>query len=98
MSLVHGQIPAGRWRHIFAVLLILLAQLATVVHASEHEFHEHTEACDIYQHAENQQGNGLATAALVLDTSQQALQLQPVVDSPVSTTARHFHQRAPPLS
>lgn len=35
--------------YISLILTLLVSQYATVVHASIHDFHEHEEACDIFQ-------------------------------------------------
>lgn len=99
MKFSHGQHSTQTWQHLLAVLLLLFAQLATLVHASEHEFHEHSEACDIYQHAQNQSGNFLPGADPLVCTSDQFVALIPVpVDTTVSITLNHFRQRAPPHS
>jgi hypothetical protein len=93
------QIIATRWFTACFLLALLIVQVAITSHASEHEFHEHTESCDVYQLAEKQQGNGLqASDVLVLVSVQHTPQSQFLVKDSVATTSRHFHQRAPPVS
>jgi hypothetical protein len=97
MTPAHGQRPSATWLHILAVTLLLFAQWVTVVHASEHVFHEHTEACDVFQHAQNQLGNAQASIeSIVLECVQAIFDCPALIDSPLSTEADPYHQRAPP--
>lgn len=97
MHFAHGDNNLSVWRYLFAALLLLSAQLATVVHASEHVFHEHTEACDVFQHAQNQLGNAQpSTELLILDYVQAISDCPALIASPLSSEADPYHQRAPP--
>jgi hypothetical protein len=97
MTSSHGQRSSATLLHMLAVTLLLFAQWVTVVHAAEHLFHEHTEACDVYQHAQNQLGNAQASTELVaLEYVQAIFDCPALIDSPLSTEADPYHQRAPP--
>ncbi len=97
MALTHGNRQLKPWRYLLAGMLLLLAQLATVVHASEHEFHEHSNFCDVFQRAEYQQGDGQISADVTTPIyGQHIFQPRVLLGCPLSREFRYFHQRAPP--
>lgn len=98
MTPVHGQRSPATWLYLLAATLLLFAQWVTVVHASEHVFHEHTEACDVFQHAQNQLGNAQAGAEFIVLVPFQAIFNAPALTAtPLSKVVGPYHQRAPPL-
>ena len=87
-----------RTRVITMALLFVLVQYASILHATDHPFHADEVSCETFHAIEK-------SKFLATDSQHPALPVHygnqihlAVVDSVVSTSARAYHSRAPPVS
>ena len=87
-----------RTRVITMALLFLLVQYASILHAADHPFHADEASCEIFHAIEK-------SKFLTADSEHSTVPVRyvdqihlAVVDSVVSTTARAYNSRAPPVS
>lgn len=87
-----------RTRVISMALLFVLVQYASILHATDHPFHADEVSCETFHAIEK-------SKFLAADVEQCALPVQhgnqidlTIVDSVVSTPARAYQSRAPPVS
>jgi hypothetical protein len=87
-----------RTRVITIALLFVLVQYASILHAADHPFHADEVSCETFHAIEK-------SKFLATDFQHSALPVHygdeihlAIVDSVVSTPARAYHSRAPPVS
>ena len=87
-----------RTRVITMALLFVLVQYASILHATDHPFHADEVSCETFHAIEK-------SKFLAVDAEHSTLPVRygdqvhlAIVDSVVSTPARAYHSRAPPVS
>lgn len=99
MRSVRRQLITLRWPVVALLLAQLLAQVAITAHASEHAFHGQGSYCDVLEHADHQQGDGIDAAipahGAQVDTT---LEAQANKTSESTPLAIAYRPRAPPPS
>lgn len=86
-----------RWL-LSTAMLFVFAQTAALLHAEIHPFHEHSEACDVYEKLA-QPASGLADIVSTVPTLWRPQTLpDPAAVDPSLVFAPFFYSRAPPQS
>lgn len=83
-------------RHLMLVLVLVVTQFAGVVHAEVHDFHKHSQSCDVYQAMERSANFLVSDTLFVLDVHPCFFEFQASISTlqAESLTAR---SRGPPV-
>jgi hypothetical protein len=79
-------------------LVIVLAQFGTVVHAADHPFHADEVSCEIFHAVEKSKFLATDSEHSTLPVRYSDQVYLEIIDPVVSTPARAYHSRAPPVS
>ena len=87
-----------RTRVITMVLLFLLVQYTSILHATDHPFHADEVSCETFHAIEKSKFVTAETEHSALSVLYVDQLHHRIVSSVVSSTARSYHPRAPPVS
>ncbi len=98
MQTLRHQLNTKLWVTVLFLLAQVFVQALITAHASEHAFHQQGSYCDVLDHADHQQGNGITPALPLVNLIKTG---QPKSVSTVTSVfvprQYAFHQRAPPV-
>lgn len=86
------------WRTFLLLGVFLFAQTAALIHAEIHPFHEHTEACNVFEGVEHQTSAFTPVFELPPSPVYGDAWQAPVIFSYVAAFVAVYFSRAPPVS